>query len=456
MTLIGNIYEILTTKEDFHNNVEEMLSKDLIVKKVLFNREPVQLALYSVEETNQRDLLKVSVPRYYGIRTFGPPSVYGDPDKMNRVKFQGKLREYQKKPVSSALDLLQEFYGAIITGDCGIGKTAMAIYVACMLQMKTMVVVESTAMINDVWIPDLKKFVPDASVAQLHGKVKKDISLYETCDFLICIINSLSRMNIPRRIRQKFGLIVWDECHHIPAPTFFKKMSVVKAPYQMGVTATPFRRDLTWKLAEECIGPIVTPDTSCQTTYTMAIHVIKMRYGLLNSIRHTYDIQKLIHGLRGSQPRGFIIMSLILLFTKTLIPSTLILTAHVNHMLFMYEYFRRYNKCSSVEFIYGKCGDLSEIISNRPDVIFSVYKYSGESINIEFLNNEFMITPQSLSVEQAIGRVRRQSPHIVKNIFDFVDVESSFAIALYKKRLGVYNKLKKTTNIEMKYYSINV
>src|SRR5439155_9594735 len=55
----------------------------------------------------------------------------------------------------------------------------------------------------------------------------------------------------------RFGLIVFDECHHLPGPSFQYAAVGAIAPYRLGLTATPERADGLEALLPELIGPIV-------------------------------------------------------------------------------------------------------------------------------------------------------------------------------------------------------
>lgn len=55
----------------------------------------------------------------------------------------------------------------------------------------------------------------------------------------------------------KFGLIVFDECHHLPGAVNRTAAAMCIAPYRLGLTATPEREDGGEKLMEELIGPLV-------------------------------------------------------------------------------------------------------------------------------------------------------------------------------------------------------
>jgi superfamily II DNA or RNA helicase len=55
----------------------------------------------------------------------------------------------------------------------------------------------------------------------------------------------------------RFGLVVFDECHHLPGPTYSIAALGAIAPYRLGLTATPERADGQETLLAELIGPIV-------------------------------------------------------------------------------------------------------------------------------------------------------------------------------------------------------
>jgi superfamily II DNA or RNA helicase len=55
----------------------------------------------------------------------------------------------------------------------------------------------------------------------------------------------------------RYGLVVFDECHHLPSPSYqFAAIGAI-APYRLGLTATPERADGRESLLPELIGPIV-------------------------------------------------------------------------------------------------------------------------------------------------------------------------------------------------------
>ncbi len=55
----------------------------------------------------------------------------------------------------------------------------------------------------------------------------------------------------------KFGLLVFDECHHLPGETYQQAATGSIAPFRLGLTATPERSDGGELVYPDLIGPIV-------------------------------------------------------------------------------------------------------------------------------------------------------------------------------------------------------
>jgi superfamily II DNA or RNA helicase len=63
-------------------------------------------------------------------------------------------------------------------------------------------------------------------------------------------------MNLDR-LGNRFGLIVFDECHHLPGPTYGLAATCAIAPFRLGLTATPERVDNAHTQLDTLIGPII-------------------------------------------------------------------------------------------------------------------------------------------------------------------------------------------------------
>jgi superfamily II DNA or RNA helicase len=59
------------------------------------------------------------------------------------------------------------------------------------------------------------------------------------------------------RLGARFGLLVFDECHHLPGQTYSLSAVGSIAPFRLGLTATPERSDQLHEQLDHLIGPIV-------------------------------------------------------------------------------------------------------------------------------------------------------------------------------------------------------
>src|SRR5690606_35989284 len=55
----------------------------------------------------------------------------------------------------------------------------------------------------------------------------------------------------------RFGMVVFDECDHLPGTTYALAAQLCLAPFRLGLTATPERTDGREALLEELIGKTV-------------------------------------------------------------------------------------------------------------------------------------------------------------------------------------------------------
>ncbi len=58
------------------------------------------------------------------------------------------------------------------------------------------------------------------------------------------------------RWANRYGLVIFDECHHLPGATFSEAANASLAPFRLGLTATPDRADGAEQLLPHLIGPI--------------------------------------------------------------------------------------------------------------------------------------------------------------------------------------------------------
>jgi len=89
----------------------------------------------------------------------------------------------------------------------------------------------------------------------------------------------------------QFGLLVVDEEHHLPAPTYRQIPEMTIAPYRLGLTATYERPDGKHELLEELLGPVVYRENVDELAgeYLSEYETIHMSVDLTADEGETYD-----------------------------------------------------------------------------------------------------------------------------------------------------------------------
>jgi superfamily II DNA or RNA helicase len=73
----------------------------------------------------------------------------------------------------------------------------------------------------------------------------------------ITVTTYASAFRLMERLGNQFGLIIFDECHHLPGSAYRYAAELAIAPFRLGLTATPERADGADQMLEQLIGPII-------------------------------------------------------------------------------------------------------------------------------------------------------------------------------------------------------
>jgi superfamily II DNA or RNA helicase len=89
----------------------------------------------------------------------------------------------------------------------------------------------------------------------------------------------------------RFGLIVFDECHHLPGATYALAARLCLAPYRLGLTATPERTDGRDGLLTELCGPIAYRKDIGELSgeYLAEYETVRVSISLTAAEREEYD-----------------------------------------------------------------------------------------------------------------------------------------------------------------------
>jgi superfamily II DNA or RNA helicase len=254
-------------------------------------------------------------------------------------------------------------------------------------------------------------------------------------------------------IVETYGHVIVDECHHVPAVSFERVLSEVKARYVLGLTATPQRRDGHHPILEMQLGPVrfavdpksqaarrpfdhrlIVRDTSFRLAATHADAGIQGVYSALaaNEVRNRLILEDVLHVLEEGR-------------------SPILLTERRDHLEFLAEQLR-----GSVRHLVVLRGGMtakerreaSTRLAAIPDceerLVLATGRYIGEGFDDARLDTLILAVPVSWrgTLVQYTGRLHRLHPRKSEvRIFDYVDREVPVLLKMFERRLRTYRAI---------------
>lgn len=163
-------------------------------------------------------------------------------------KFHGELRPEQQTAVK---EMVAHDYG-VLCAPPGAGKTVMGCALIARHRTSVLVLVHRSLLL-DQWKESAMRFL---------GLKNKEIGVWKgakprlTRRLDIAMLPSLSRVEDHKAAFFGYGLVIVDECHHVPAASFELLLKACSARRILGLTATPQRKDGLEKLLHLQCGPI--------------------------------------------------------------------------------------------------------------------------------------------------------------------------------------------------------
>jgi superfamily II DNA or RNA helicase len=179
----------------------------------------------------------------------------GDVKLEDRAKAYNKLDGLRHLSARTARPYQEEAVAAwrkgrwrgVIVLPTGAGKSYVAERVIAEVKRSTLVVVPTLDLLSQ-WYGNLKAAFGE-EIGVVGGGVHDVRDLTVTTYDSACIHME--------RYGDRFGLVIWDEAHHLPAPAYARAAESCIAPLRLGLTATPERPDGLEARMIELVGPIV-------------------------------------------------------------------------------------------------------------------------------------------------------------------------------------------------------
>jgi len=403
-TILSN-YGYKIKKHDLSSLEIQNLKRDLTVKPFIMN------GFNEVKETRFRLYLEspsnIYIPRFYGFSKFGNPSVnkLSDGDPID-ITFHGSLRPEQVPIVDLYMESAKDKGGGLISLKCGGGKTVLALYIIALLQVKTIVVVHKDFLMTQ-WRDRILEFLPDAKI----GKIQQSTIDIEGKDIVLAMVQSLSMKEYDNDIFRSFGFAVYDECHHLGAEVFHKSMMKVSSKYNLGLSATPNRKDGLRKVFEWYIGPMVYMTTDKNSDHIETrIYEFTCDNPSYSKDEILYNGQpcypRMINNITECQERNQFIYKLILDQHKTG-RRILVLSDRRGFLDQAMEWLNQEIHSNVAGLYVGgmKPHELRE--SQVKDIILGTFSMASEGMDIPALNTILLSSPKS-DVVQSVGRILRE------------------------------------------------
>ena len=361
------------------------------------------------------------------------------------LRFEGALTAVQER---AARALLAHDTGVFVAPP-GVGKTVIGAYLVAARACSTLVLVHRRPLL-DQWLAQLSIFlgIDPKEIGQIGAGKRAPTGRID-----VAMIQSLVRKDAVADLVAGYGQVIVDECHHLPAVSFERVISEVKARYIVGLTATPQRRDGHHPITQMQLGPVrfsidaksvagrrpfehrlVVRETGFRVSGSDAAPGIQAIYAALgrDELRNQMILNDMIRALQEGR-------------------SPILLTERKDHL----DYFatRLGEVARHVVVLQGGMGakahravraQLAAIPTNEERVVLATGRYIGEGFDDARLDTLFLAMPVSWkgTLVQYTGRLHRLHPgkHEVR-IFDYVDREVPMLLRMFEKRLRGYRAI---------------
>jgi len=390
------------------------------------------------------------------------------------INFVGALREPQKIIINTVIEKFgldlnnlnnsksKTCKGGLIKLSCGGGKTVLAIYFAHILKLKTLIIVHKEFLL-DQWVERFK-FFTNAKI----GIIRQDKVDIKGKDVVIGMLQSISMKDYDDSIFNEFGLVVYDEVHHVASKVFSKALLKTSAEYTIGLSATPERSDGLLKVIKWHVGDILYT-TEKKIDYRVMVKKIYFRSDDSKFIekkrwfqgRMAPDNNKMIENLSELDSRNKLIIKIIDTL-KNRGRKILILSYRVEHLELLKKAVDEKIKEENETHIYnsyyymGKTKKGERRMAEKDgDIIFATMQLAEEGLDIPHLDTILFALPVPIKKEketkikydktliQSVGRILRNDKleelTQIPLVIDIIDVLSIYQ-SWSKKRDEVFEK----------------
>ncbi len=360
-------------------------------------------------------------------------------------RFQGELTVLQQQ---AARALLCHETGVLVAPP-GVGKTVLGAHLIAERGRSTLVLVHRQPLL-DQWIAQLSMFlgIAEKEIGRIGGGKLKPNGRLD-----VAMIQSLVRKGSVDDSVARYGHVIVDECHHVPAVSFERVLSEVKARYVVGLTATPQRRDGHHPILAMQLGPVrLSVDPRNQAARRPFEHRLRVRETAFRLDRSATDvgIQEIYRALAWDEARNRLIIADVISALGEG-RSPILLTErrdHLEHLAARLSPSVRHLVVLQGGMTPKERRALGATLATVPDgeerLVVATGRYVGEGFDDARMDTLFLAMPISWkgTLVQYSGRLHRLHPRKTEvRIFDYVDREVPLLLRMFEKRLRTYRAI---------------
>jgi superfamily II DNA or RNA helicase len=407
------------------------ISNNLLIPKQYLNLKAVQEALsfiigeeQVVDQTDQQLVMRPKVVELWDEtnthiivpRAFIAPEVLSDfpfewvderPEAL-RIDVPNSIVPRSMTQVKS-LEALRKFGGGTLNLACGKGKTVVSLKYWAERGVPCMVVVNTSALLHQ-WLGEIREHVSaDIPV----GIIGDGQNTWEGCAIVIAMVHSLSANADawPMEFRRRWGLVIFDEVHHMSAPYFVKSAPLFFGD-RVGLTATASRTDGLEAIYQYHIGETIYVDLKQDLVPDTIFH--RLDWDLTErQLLKSQDRNRKTHHGKLCKMLGQVGWRNRLILKNVEADlnegrQVLVLTHSVKHSRSLYERFAR----PGAGLINGEDTTAVERIPilRGTNPVFGTFQLAREALNKPELDTLVVCTPfgNSNDLQQAWGRIQRE------------------------------------------------
>ncbi|MTI86539.1 MAG: DEAD/DEAH box helicase [Balneolaceae bacterium] len=368
--------------------------------------------------------------------------------KLTPVPFHSgiQLHPWQEEALEPTI---KKDFGVIVAPP-GSGKTVMGLELIARKQQPALIVVHRRQLF-DQWISRIESFlgIPERNIGKFSGDHKK-----EGRKITVGMIQTLKQNDVSTKIADSFGIIIVDECHHIPAKTFRETIPRFGSYYLYGLTATPMRKNNDENLIYVYIGNILSkiPSEYLDVDKSSTIQINIRETDLQAPFDYQIDdyetlSQILVHDSSRNQ---LIVDDLGKIVDQK--KKVLLLTERKAHIEVLNLYLKNYFETIAVSGDDSKRNQQSKMKQIRDghfQIVLTTGQFFGEGIDIDRFDCLFLVYPFAFKGKliQYIGRITRSDQAPI--IYDYRDRQIDYFEKLFKKRNRFYEEIRKANQITM-------